>query len=94
VPLPKKELFHRLQQDFLGLRIDETHAVMIDKNPLLFDTARARCDTLAKIRCPRAPGKGGFAKPGNSRPYLLHITIRSPSGGPKRILGLLLLVGA
>src|SRR6266576_1375070 len=28
------------------------------------------------MRCPKAPGKGGFSNPGSSRPNLTHITIR------------------
>src|SRR5438034_10824848 len=37
---------------------------------------QACCETFSYMRCPKAPGKGGFSNPGSSRPNLTHITIR------------------
>src|SRR5437773_9651644 len=38
--------------------------------------SQACCETFSYMRCPKAPGKGGFSNPGSSRPNLTHITIR------------------
>src|SRR5437588_13067397 len=38
--------------------------------------SQASCETFSYMRCPKAPGKGGFSNPGSSRLNLTHITIR------------------